>query len=92
MRMMTKLRGFLKTSTDCTRHIKMILAQNPRKQPTRNICKTVRHARYVAVKENRRISGFCGQKGHGDNTSKHFYSVLNRPSSITEDAIEDFLR
>ena len=34
MRMMTKFRSFLKKSTDCTRHIKMILAQYPRKQPT----------------------------------------------------------
>ena len=30
--MMTKLRGFLKKNTNCTRHIKMILAQYPRKQ------------------------------------------------------------
>ena len=34
MRMMTKLRGFLKKNTDCTRHIMMTLAQYPRKQPT----------------------------------------------------------
>ena len=34
MRMMTKFRGFLKKNTDCTRHIKMILAQYPRKLPT----------------------------------------------------------
>ena len=34
MRMMTKSRGFLNKNAVCTRHIKMMLAQYPRKQPT----------------------------------------------------------
>ena len=34
MRMIKKFRGLLKKSTDCTRHIKMILAQYPSKQST----------------------------------------------------------
>ena len=34
MRLTTKFKGFLKKSTDCTRHAKIIPAQYPKKQPT----------------------------------------------------------
>ena len=124
-----KLRGFFKKNTEYTRHIKMKLAQYPRKQPTATFCKTVQ-AKLRDMqdswlrKKTEEIQSFAdkkdmkkfhdalktiyGPKSSGATTllsvdgstlltdkeailkrwAEHFNSVLNRPLSINEDAID----
>ena len=61
-----KFRGFLKKSTDRSRHNKMILAQYPRKQHTATFVRQSRPSLgiFLAEKENRRKPVFNGKKGH----------------------------
>ena len=118
--------GFLKKNTGCTRHIKMILTQYPRKQPTAifvrqtrpssGTCKIpgsgIKQKKFSILRTKRTfhdaLNNIYGPKSSGATTflsadgstlltdketilkrwAEHFNSVLNRPSSINEDAID----